>query len=205
MNRNAARSSRLEAVAQSFLRPDPAPALQVVVASAEGPARLQPVSRALVEAGSSLGFETGLLGEAMPAERERGPEERERGLWIVEAGGVHEEWLARLSPPEGRGPELLLWVHGHVDGWLRESYLFGMLRWSLAPAKSVALMEGGHSDLLEHLRGLNSPDAEVVASRHAMQKESAARGLMQQLLQSAMAVASRRPRRAFRLGRSARA
>ena len=205
MNADAARSSRLEAVVQSFLRPEPAPALQVVVASAAPPSRIEPVSRAVFEAANSLGFETGMLGDAPPAETTESPKGRSKGLWIVEAGGVHEEWLARLSPPEERGPELLLWVHGGPDGWLRESYLFGMLRWSLAPAKSVALMPGGEPDLVEHLRSLNSPDAEVVAPPYPMDQAAAARSLMQQLLQSAMAVASRRPRRAFRLGRSARA
>jgi hypothetical protein len=174
------------------------------VASSGDAAFVEPASKAIYQAAKSMGFDPGLLGEAV---RERSAEASadDDGLWIVEAAGVHEDWLSRLEPPAGRPPELLLWLHTDSKAWLRESYLFGMLRWSLAPAKSVALVDGAAAEQLAMLKDCNGDEAEVLSLSFSWDAASASRTLMQQLLQSAMARASHRRRRSFRLGRGARA
>jgi len=200
---DAARGSRLDAVAQSFLRPRREKACQIVVASAGEAALLEPASNALFEASRAMGFDPGVLGGRVrePSETD---ESRGAGLWIVEAGGVHEHWLSRLEPPPGLGPELLLWLLGNARARLRESYLFGMLRWSLAPAKSVLLVDGVSSEILQELRELNGDEAEVLAVSFGWQHAAASRALMQQLLQSSLARASHARRPPFRLGRTER-
>jgi hypothetical protein len=191
-------------VAQSFLRPRRKKACQIVVASAGGAALLQPATEALFEASQVLGFNPGVLG-ARPRDPGATDGTRDAGFWIVEAAGVHEGWLSRLEPPPGPAPELLLWLLGNANAWLRESYLFGMLSWSLGPAKSVLLVDGLSAEVLEQLRVLNADEAEVLALPFGWQHAAAASSLMQQLLQSALSRAGHFRQPPLRLGRAGRA
>ena len=185
------RSSRLEAVARSFVRDRTPPACGVVVSSADEAQLVHPIACGLANAAESIGLPF-LLIDSNESSVERHAEDPR--LWILEAGGLCEEWFSQLDPPAKAGLDLLVWVSSPLRSQpLREAYLLGMLRWSLRPAKSVVLISdlGDSKDHSDELRGaLRSLQGDAIEV-FQLGRESKGIPVLRQLLQSVLSAGSR--------------
>lgn len=193
-----------ERVADVLLSPV-ADAPLVVALAGSGAARLQPVGRGLVAAAGRARVPLGVVtsgpdGEwraVEPLANARAPREGARVL-LVEDGLIDEARISRLRGCAAQGPDLLLWVFAdHADPSLRSLYLLGMWTWARGPTRLRCLVPGGSARRAEAIervgRAMEAADVSLRPEVLAIAEDDLQRGpgLLDQLLQSALAAARR--------------
>lgn len=183
------REARLEAVARSFVRDKPARSCGVLVSCADDAAATSAIGRGLSAAAKELALSHVILGREASATSADSPR-----LWAVQAGGVNEQWLSHLEPPREPSIDLLLW-HSDVihRPFLRESYLLGMVAWSLRPRKTVVLLDAEPA-VREEMRGALSTLQLESAEILGVPSTGGLVSILRQTLSSTLSAKSRRER-----------
>ena len=202
------RRSRLEEVAQAYLRRPQRRTRLVVVAGPAG-ARTREACELLQRAAQSIGLSSILARRDSDTLDLELAEDAGPTLIVYDHGAVDESQLAALDPPGDGGPDLLLWLArpslGHGPWWI---YLLSMLMWSLRPSQVRCVLppSAGQEEGLVHLRrelarsmvelGLDERVELLVHPPHSRKTESMT--LFVQILQSLLAAPRPRARPVLR-------
>jgi hypothetical protein len=189
-----------ERVADVLLAPL-AEAPLVVALAGSGSARLEPVERGLMAAAIRARVPLGVVSDTpsmdCPPAPPPGPQGAARILLVAD-GLIDEARIAHLPGCAAQGPDLLIWVFAdQAPPSLRSLYLMGMWTWARGPTRLRCLLPGGRAQRVEAIervgQAMTAAEVPLRAEVLTIREDDLHRGpgLLDQLLQSALAAARR--------------